>query len=511
MKQQTWIRLVAWSIVIAMGVTACGAFMPSGGSGSIVLAVAAPPEGMVGNSLSSSEVGAPSYDTVRVWLYQRGREIPGTFREVATSGDGTAVVTIDEVIAGDEYRVVIALGGETSSVFVPSYYGFSETFSVFANQDNGVSIERTVVDTPLTEQIGKNIADIEVVDSEVFYATGLEVRKVPDEGSLRKLPSGSFINSIFASNTSLPMALISTTRGLYEDDDPPEQLLKDGFAGSNVLRAGIFDVEKNTTNDKKKYAIYYEREGGFGGAFVDEDETPSDADWYDISTDELVPGQSGSAQLVLASTSGDKLAYFSTSALGAFAIEKEFFNKNLDADRLLNGTADGYYPFAIAYPGTKTPLRITSLVALGDTGEDSTDILVIGTARGAFLVLSDEVLKAKNNANDLLSEVIPISGDVPVTEVVIGSGDELRLLIGTEEMLYFFTDRDGDVNKPEDLLVLRDSFPRRALTLGESRDIAFSASEPYLWIAGSEGLIGIRDDRFDPGQQPEQQDPPIEE
>jgi len=533
---------VAAAIIITLG--SC-VWNPTDGTGSVTLAISSP-------ALSSLAVGDSGMekadsDAVRIWLYYDGVELPVTDVGYvqATVDPGTVKeLTIENLPEGDGYSIAVVRGVMDSVVdsvvFQPVAIGDAD-FVVTGGRETAVAVATTQLDELVRVDsvdyilLGQDLVgavaipylsnDVFVAasSSTVFYATALATADAaPNFATVNfsstvdsifagisdpfsslspvELPRSLFpvelplfesnVSAVFVNTAKGILDLTPVTGGLSAGTDLIESMTSEAI--TNLTGSGVFNIAGEGT------AIFFDRLGGFGGTFVEQDDLVFDdssglggvSDWVDMGGADLQDYVADDQSPVFAyATNGTSAAYMATR-LGTFRMDEDLFDSDVEVsvDSFLDSSivTPGLNFFAAAYPGSTRPLKIRHMAL---AGSGTSEKLVIGSPRGAFLFPSSAVESL--DANGLVSGVVTVEAvrDQEVKNLTVVEVDGVDYIVAvTDERIVVVKVTNATTATP---LFMQ---PVRAMVLGEPQELSAYESGSgvlTLLISGSEGLTKL--------------------
>ena len=465
---------------------------PQSGTGSITLHISGP---------ASRSITAPTtVSYARVFLYTDNGDTPvnvgesTAFAEAALSG-GSGSVTVQNVPAGPQYKLVLVLGTKdtSSGVFLPASYSQTQSaFAITANKDNVVALAapQALQGTDSSGQpvpvqydlMGKNLTGATIANGYWAASTSNTLFAAIGSGlvntSYSTLTPGGTINSLSAASPD-PAGYFSdeiwmnTTSGIVTFDPSNGQLppVPTGGPSTSVLMSGSYAIATRTGED----AVFYADKDGLGGVvFGGQINVPY---WVTIPiTDVSVPPVLDFAFHVI-TTTGDT-AYFATK-LGAFAVGSDVLSVgNNTLAYLLNHAAF----FSVVDPNGNNPF-INSLTLDGFDTE-----LYVGTNNGIYTATAadiDALVGAGSTPYRITSAPLSNTQGHAFKKLVAGpTGYSPAYWVGWSGGSFFY----GQIGGTSTTIV-----PVAAVSLGTPQAIAimhdyYSSQYVFLMIAGSEGL-----------------------
>ncbi len=487
-KGRTFKRTLTASVAVAMALLLGSCYWnPQSGAGKITLNL---------KSSSRAQIIPGNVQYARVYLYadNMNSEIEigdgKPYAEAAMSPSGGSM-TVDHVLAGTGYQLVLTLGSKPDgATFVPGQYGTSATFDVTANRNTDVNISSisqialyngNLLLSPATVTyflLGKNLTGVAGLrggnseiyltasDSQNLYASS--IYSSPSWVFDATFPaSGYTINSLSDKNaTAFGEVWLNTTAGIREYDGskiltPPGNLSVGSEPTINVLDSGSYYATLGQS------VVYYIQAGGIGG-------NVQAASWYDVP---LPLSKSGQAVLDFAVPSGNyNNAYFATAA-GAFGIGYTLIGASSTHDLSWIAANGGF--FSVVSNGTKR--YVTSLAVQGISN------LLVGTDDGVYQDLTANVDAGIGKGTTYIIQSSPLAATAghPFRKLLYdGSTGYLAAVSNNFVIMY-------DLNNNSSILL-----PLPAVTIGETKSIDlfndYTDGHSYLAVAGSQGLLVVQ-------------------
>lgn len=386
---------------------------------------------------------------------------------------------IIEKIPAEEWTILLALGEATGGVFETVRYGSSSPTQINpGGVDNPTTISVALKNSPVTPAIslfGKDFNAVVSIDSAVYASTGSTIYSGDTVGTLSvlsaNLPGGRSINSLsvgkwFGSSTFSRELWVNTTQGILPYRGG--QFVTNFYDAEVSVRDSLAlytAADPNITTSEASLAIFYKRQQGVGGTFIEEDvkNDPTQWSWTDVKELEgtLAPNQ----QLVLDFEVVGDYGFFA-SPLGAFQMKKDVFESGAGSN-LSSVLADGVF-FEIAGEGGK-PVKILSLAY-----DENTGIFYIGTESGVY--------RSTLNSEFVPQNPIRISGteDFGFTKIVVN-----------DSYAAFVSEYDVFLQRKSDSLLKK--LPFYAGLPGRLTSLAWKGGSNVLLVSGS-GLDENGDD-----------------
>ncbi len=461
---------------------------------------------VVGSSAVSSGV-----DTARVWLYTASNLEYGISGGAARLPDDSAnyaqasltaaggEVVIDDIPAGDGYRLVVVLGTLDGSVFTPIDVAESDAFEIAGGRETRLSLTAALAG-PLTtalEGIALNaVVETRISASDIVFSSSTSTVYQDPFSSDTSYGVGDYfgtaqtINSVSVGRFSAgnEATFVNTDTGVYSIVSGGSPATINTALADSMTSAGIADiVDSGAFYDDASgdTIIYYERLGGIGGAsLTDLAFGGLAADAWEDSGDDLGDYIDEDESPVRAAANNTTDTAYIASVLGTFAVTQEYYETDFDAGAIIAGNDEAGLTFwGVAYPGNDRPLRITQL---GYIETDGGEYLAVGTPRGAFTFPVSAIARASDNGGLIpADDVTQIASliDQPILDLSVNDG-----------YAAFLTARSLTVTDAltADLTELY-SKPLRSVTLGAPSDVFVAAdgSAPVVYIAGSTGLTSV--------------------
>jgi hypothetical protein len=262
-------------------------------------------------SLSSDALNAAARagnDQVRVQLWQNNRAylFPNGLNYLQSSYDGP--ITIDNVPAGDNYEVQLAIGSGGAATFSPARYAISPKFAIVPGVKTSIAL--SLSDTPLTvhSQLASSVA---LVGSTLYQYSGTTLQEFGGDPVSFTTP-GISINSIDAGLNAAGTAMlyVNTTNGIYI---PPNTLLPNMTPNQNVKQSWAFRAAGIFTQ------VFYNAGGvNLGMGLFNGVDTP---EWHHLGT--ALGANAGlfdSGNDILTSVASNSKAYYVGSSYNALRL-----------------------------------------------------------------------------------------------------------------------------------------------------------------------------------------------
>jgi len=495
------LAITGFAIVTSLLFASCY-WNPQSGTGSITLHISGP---------ASRSITAPtSVSYARVFLYTDNGDTPvyvgesTAFAEAALS-DGSGSVTVQNVPAGPQYKLVLVLGTKdtSSGVFLPATFSQTQSaFAITANKDNVVALAAPqsvqLIDAssglPVPVQydlIGKNLTGATVANNSNMYPYEM-YWAASTSNTLFAATTGSMVNTSYTTVTpgrtinslssgspdpvgAVPQEIWMNTSGGIVTFDPSNgqfPALPLGGPSTAVLLSGSY-YAMTAGQD----VVYYADNNGLGGVvFGGQINVPY---WVTIA----IAGVSEPPILDYAvppsSSSGD-YAYFATR-LGAFAIGSDLLSSgNNTLTYLLNHAAF----FTVVDPNGNNPFINSLAMDLNDT------TLYIATNNGIYTAAAaniDGLVGTGSAAYKITSAPLPGTTGHAFKKVLEGgtpaSYYSALYWVGWSRGTFVYGLAGG---------TSATTIPVAAVSLGTPQAVALmqdsDSSYVYLVIAGSEGL-----------------------
>jgi len=468
---------------------------PQSGTGSITLHISGP---------ASRSITAPtSVSYARVFLYTDNGDTPVNvgestpFAEATLSG-GSGSVTVQNVPAGPQYKLVLVLGTKDagSGVFLPATYSQTQSaFVIAANKENAVTLaaphatqETDINGQPVAvnyDLLGKNLTGATVANE--YWAastsntlfTGMNSETV--NTSYTTTTPGGTINSLSAASNDpvygySPFVWVNSTVGILTYDPYLQTYstspLPSGGPGTAVLLSGSYYANQQDV-------VFYADSSSVGGTVYNSGSVS--ASWVTVP----ITGVSSPTVLdiaVPAANSTAQNAYFATK-LGAFAISHNLLSSdNNTLTYLLSNAAF----LTVVDPNGNNPFVNSLAIDPDPSSSDST--LLVGTNNGIYTtaVSAVDLLVGTGSAPYKITTA-PLSDTQShaFRRVVVGPQGYYSpyFWVGWSGGSFFYGQIGGTSTS---------SVPVSAVTLGTPRAIAIMYDSAtycvFLVIAGSEGL-----------------------
>ena len=258
-------------------------------------------------------VGAPkgvgdSY--ARVYLLTEGNVLVPIGQDTdyaeAKISEGDTEVTVKGIPAGPRYKVLVSKGVQQAGWFEVAQYAESGLFEVSPGETQDVAV--TLLDNPFTysNRMGVSMKGVVATDEPKIYAV-----------SASALYSGATVDAM---STAVPVTAGYTINSISRGNPEPVWVNTDkgilpysGVFGANLPNLGAVNVL-----DSGIYTplIYYQRDGGLGGAIQDE------WDWLHIDLSDIVSGQPVRDFVI----PNDTYGYFTTK-FGALRLDRNIIGQ----------------------------------------------------------------------------------------------------------------------------------------------------------------------------------------
>jgi len=469
---------------------------PQSGTGSITLHISSP---------ASRSITAPTtVSYARVFLYTDNGDTPVNVGEStpyaeATLSGGSGSITVQNVPAGPQYKLVLVLGTKDagSGVFLPATYSQTQSaFVITANKDTVVAIAapQALLGTDYNGQpvpveydlLGKNLIGATVASEYWAVATsntlftGMNSETV--NTSYTTTTPGGTINSLSAASNDpvygySPFVWVNSTLGIltydpYSETYSTTPALPSGGPNTTVLLSGSYYANQQDV-------VFYADSSGVGGTVYSSGAVS--ASWVTVP----ITGVSSPTVLdiaVPAANSTAQNAYFATK-LGAFAISHNLLSSdNNTLTYLLSNAAF----LTVVDPNGNNPFVNSLAIDPDPSSSDST--LLVGTNNGIYTtaVSAVDLLVGTGSAPYKITTA-PLSDTQShaFRRVVVGPLGYYSpyFWVGWSGGSFFYGQIGGTSTS---------SVPVAAVTLGTPRAIAimfdYATYCVFLVIAGSEGL-----------------------
>lgn len=492
-------RIVGFTVILIASVVLSSCYiMSAGNTGSVSITVPAATASRTVSNSGGTSVG----NTIRVYLYTYAANdethyslysFPGgkSYKDFPNSADQTTTITLDNIPSG-LWQVLVSTGSVDSpnGFMKVQYYGSSDVFNLSPGTVNHLP-SFSIVSTPFTinpDLVGKDVVSVRQLNSNLYAATSSILYRgtaslpsaIAGASSMTKDPKSDTItatgsNAIeslsngytYSSVSPMPASLFVNTaqKGIvpYDGTNPDTSFstnLVSQTGSLSDLTSGAFTLSGTTPG----LVIFYQRDGGLGGAYLDSTATPTEADWTDFSTAEIVSGQPVYSFIMSENSSGENYAYVATK-LGAFRLSSQSFNNTSSSSDILD--------YGKSFSAAKNV--VIQCLAI-DTSDPANKKLYMGTNNGVWVAPLQET--NTDNPIGTSTEVAGTAGD-SFTKIAINSSGDIAM---RSRYNLYVTDTTGK----------KVSYPFFSGLPGELSSMVWGGTnKKTLYVAGSDGLVAI--------------------
>ncbi|HUX21514.1 MAG TPA: hypothetical protein VMW69_09760 [Spirochaetia bacterium] len=468
--------------------------MPVQSTGSVNISVPSVAPRTIANGTTS--VG----DYIRIYLYTyavKGDDTHytlykfpdgNTYKDFPNAVGQTNTLTLDKIPSG-LWQVLISTGSvDTSTGFMNvKYYGSSGVFNLVPGTENAVP-SFAINPTPFTanpDLLDKNVVGVRQIVglSSVYAATSDTLYRgsagdqslIANAGSMTTDPNSSAITAGGNSIESLSNGFIySATNALFVNTSLKRIIPYDGISAPDTgfsanlaptissvtgLTSGAFTVPGTTPI----VVIFYQRDGGLGGADLTATGAPAAADWIDFPTSGIVSGQPVYS-FVMHGGVTNPFAYVATK-LGAFRLSETSFQSGSTSSDILN----------VGKTFAAAPDTVIQALAIDDS--TSTPTLYMGTNNGVYTATLQE-----SDANNPIGAATLLSGTLgdSFSRVAINANGDVAM---RSKYNLYIIQKDGT----------KSTYPFYSGLPGELNSMTWGngSADKTLYVGGANGLAAI--------------------